>query len=167
MKEWVVDIDLEKFFDKINHDRLMQRLSKSIGDKRLLRLINSYLKSGIMTDGVVEQQTAGIPQGSPLSPLLSKIILDELDKELERRGLSFCRYADDCNIFVGSKKAGERVLKSITAFIENKLKLKMNRDKSGVRHCSLVKFLGYTVMGTVKYGLPTSQSNALNSRLKK
>jgi len=145
-KEWVVDIDLEKFFDKINHDRLMQRLSKGIGDKRLLRLINAYLKTGLMSDGLVEQRTAGTPQGSPLSPLLSNIILDELDKELEKRGLSFCRYADDCNIFVTSHKAGERVLESITKFIEVKLKLKVNKQKSGVRHCSDVKYLGYTIM---------------------
>ena len=144
--EWVVDIDLEKFFDKINHDRLMQRLSKGIGDKRLLRLINAYLKTGIMTGGLIEQRTSGTPQGSPLSPLLSNIVLDELDRELEKRGLHFCRYADDCNVFVRSKKAGERVLKSLTDFIEKKLKLKVNRDKSGVRHCSDVKFLGYTVM---------------------
>lgn len=145
-KEWVVDIDLEKFFDKINHDRLMQRLSKGIGDKRLLRLINAYLKAGIMSDGLTEQRTAGTPQGSPLSPLLSNIVLDELDKELEKRGLSFCRYADDCNIFVRSKKAGERVLASLTRFIENKLKLKVNPAKSGVRHCAEVKFLGYTIL---------------------
>jgi RNA-directed DNA polymerase len=145
-KEWVVDIDLEKFFDMINHDRLMQRLSKGIGDKRLLRLINAYLNTGIMTNGLVEQRTAGTPQGSPLSPLLSNIVLDELDRELGKRGLSFCRYADDCNIFVGSRKAGERVLASLTDFIERKLKLKVNRQKSGVRHCSDVKFLGYTVL---------------------
>lgn len=145
-KEWVVDIDLEKFFDKINHDRLMQRLSKGIGDKRLLRLINAYLKAGIMEGGVVEQRIAGTPQGGPLSPLLSNIVLDELDKELESRGHSFCRYADDCNIYVKSKKAGERVMKSVIDFIEKKLKLKVNRTKSGVRHCSDVKFLGYTLL---------------------
>jgi group II intron reverse transcriptase/maturase len=145
-KEWVVDIDLEKFFDKINHDRLMQRLSKGIGDKRLLRLINAYLKAGIMEGGVVEQRIAGTPQGGPLSPLLSNIVLDELDKELESRGHSFCRYADDCNIYVKSKKAGARVMKSVIDFIEKKLKLKVNRTKSGVRHCSEVKFLGYTLL---------------------
>jgi RNA-directed DNA polymerase len=117
-KEWIVDIDLEKFFDKINHDRLMQRLSKGIGDKRLLRLINAYLKAGMMEDGLIEQRIAGTPQGGPLSPLLSNIVLDELDKELERRGHSFCRYADDCNIYVRSKKAGERVMASIVNFIE-------------------------------------------------
>ena len=145
-KEWVVDIDLEKFFDKVNHDRLMQRLSKGIGDKRLLRLIKTYLRTGIMEGGLVEQRISGTPQGSPLSPLLSNIVLDELDKELEKRGHSFCRYADDCNIYVNSKKAGERVMESLIKFIEQKLKLKVNRQKSGVRHCSEVKFLGYTLL---------------------
>lgn len=145
-KEWVVDIDLEKFFDKINHDRLMQRLSKGIGDKRLLRLINAYLKAGMMDNGLTEQRVAGTPQGGPLSPLLSNIVLDELDKELESRGHSFCRYADDCNIYVRSRKAGERVMTSLVDFIEKKLKLKVNKSKSGVRHCSDVKFLGYTLL---------------------
>jgi len=145
-KEWVVDIDLEKFFDKINHDRLMQRLSKGIGDKKLLRLINAYLKAGMMDDRLTEQRIEGTPQGGPLSPLLSNIVLDELDKELESRGHSFCRYADDCNIYVKSMKAGERVMTSLVAFIEKKLKLKVNKAKSGVRHCSDVKFLGYTLM---------------------
>ena len=145
-KEWVVDIDLEKFFDKINHDRLMQRLSKGIGDKRLLRLVRAYLNAGMMNEGLVEQRTAGTPQGGPLSPLLSNIVLDELDKELEKRGHSFCRYADDCNIYVRSKKAGERVMASVTDFIETKLKLKVNRVKSGIRHCSDVKFLGFTIL---------------------
>ncbi len=145
-KEWVVDIDLEKFFDKINHDRLMQRLGKGIGDKRLLRLINSYLKAGLMSDGLLSQRTSGAPQGGPLSPLLSNIVLDELDKELEKRGHAFCRYADDCNIYVKSKKGGERVMASLINFIEGKLKLKVNRKKSGVRYCSEVKFLGYTLL---------------------
>ena len=145
-KEWVVDIDLEKFLDKINHDRLMQRLSRGIGDKRLLRLIKAYLTAGMMDEGLAEQRIAGTPQGGPLSPLLSNIVLDELDKELEDRGHNFCRYADDCNIYVKSRKAGERVMTSITNFIEKKLKLKVNHEKSGVRHCSDVKFLGYTIL---------------------
>jgi RNA-directed DNA polymerase len=144
--EWVVDIDLEKFFDKINHDRLMQRLSKGIGDKRLLRLINNFLKAGLMSEGLMEQRTAGTPQGGPLSPLLSNIVLDELDRELEERGHRFCRYADDCNIYVGSEEAGKRVIFSIIKFIEGKLKLRVNREKSDVRHCGQVKFLGYTLM---------------------
>jgi group II intron reverse transcriptase/maturase len=141
-----VDIDLEKFFDKINHDRHMHRLSKAITDKRLLRLINAYLKTGMMQQGLCEQRTAGTPQGGPLSPLLSNIVLDELDRELHKRGLRFCRYADDCNIFVGSRKAAERVLRSLISFIETKLKLKVNRRKSGVRRSDEVTFLGYTVL---------------------
>jgi RNA-directed DNA polymerase len=144
--EWVVDIDLEKFFDKINHDRLMQRLSKGIGDKRLLRLINQFLQAGMMSDGIVEQRTAGTPQGGPLSPLLSNIVLDELDRELEKRGHKFCRYADDCNIYVKTEKAGRRVMESVIAFIEKKLKLRVNLEKSGVRHCTKVKFLGFTLI---------------------
>jgi group II intron reverse transcriptase/maturase len=144
--EWVVDIDLAKYFDTISHDRLMQRLSKGIGDKRLLRLIRSYLKAGMMTGGITEQRTKGAPQGGPLSPLLSNIVLDELDKELEKRGHKFSRFADDCNIYVKSRKSGERVMESITNFIESVLKLKVNKEKSGVRRCSKVKFLGYTIM---------------------
>jgi group II intron reverse transcriptase/maturase len=143
--EWVVDMDLEKYFDTIPHDRLMQRISKGIGDKRLLRLIHQYLKAGMLEGGLASQRIAGSPQGGPLSPLLSNIVLDELDKELEKRGHRFCRYADDCNIFVGSKKAGERVMASIIEFVESRLKLRVNRTKSGVRHCGEVKFLGYTI----------------------
>jgi len=149
-KEWVVDIDLENFFDTINHDRLMQRISKRISDKRLLRLIKAFLQAGMMEGGFVEQRISGTPQGGPLSPLLSNIVLDELDRELESRGHSFCRYADDCNIYVKSRKAGERVLEKTVKFIEQKLKLKVNRTKSGVRHCSEVKFLGHTIMSDGK-----------------
>jgi RNA-directed DNA polymerase len=165
-KEWVVDIDLEQFFDKINHDRLMHRLRKGIGDKRLLRLIHGYLQTGIMTGGLIEQRTAGTPQGSPLSPLLSNIVLDELDKEVERRGLSFCRYADDCNVFVRSRKAGERVLDSLTDFIERKLKLKVNREKSGVRHCSDVKFLGYTLLSGGKIRVADKSIDRFKAKVK-
>lgn len=164
---WIVDIDLEKFFDKINHDRLMQRLSKGIGDKRLLRLINGYLKAGIMDEGIAEQRVAGTPQGSPLSPLLSNIVLDELDRELEKRKLCYCRYADDCNVFVKSRKAGERVLESLTDFIEGKLKLKVNREKSGVRHCSDVKFLGYTVMKEGKIRVADKSVEKFKDKIKK
>jgi len=142
---WVVDIDLKSFFDLINQDRLMQRLSKGIGDKRLLRLIRKYLRSGMLLGGLEHQRISGTPQGGPLSPLLSNIVLDELDKELENRGHVFVRYADDCNIYVKSKAAGERVLGSISKFIEQKLKLKVNEEKSGVRRCEQVKFLGYTI----------------------
>jgi RNA-directed DNA polymerase len=165
-KEWVVDIDLEKFFDKINHDRLMQRLRKGIGDKRLLRLINAYLKAGLMEGGVEEQRTAGTPQGGPLSPLLSNIVLDELDKELERRGHSFCRYADDCNIYVGSRKAGERVMTSIVGFIEKRLKLKVNREKSGVRHCTDVVFLGYTLLSGGKIRVADKSVTRLKKKIR-
>jgi len=165
-KEWVVDIDLEKFFDKINHDRLMQRLSKGIGDKRLLRLIKAYLKAGMMEGGLVEQRTTGTPQGGPLSPLLSNIVLDELDKELERRGHSFCRYADDSNIYVSSRKAGERVMASVADFIEKKLKLKVNQEKSGVRHCSDVKFLGYTILSGGGIRVSDKSIDRLKGRIK-
>jgi group II intron reverse transcriptase/maturase len=142
----VVDIDLKNFFDVVNHDRLMYRLSTRIGDKTLLRLIRKYLQSGIMIDGIVSQRTEGTPQGSPLSPLLSNIVLDELDKDLERRGHRFVRYADDCNIFVHSPKAGERVMQTISGFIEDKLKLKINSEKSKVCYVRESKFLGYTIL---------------------
>lgn len=144
-KVWVVDIDLASFFDEINHDRLMSRLSKAISDQGLLVLIRKYLKAGMMSDGLVSQRTSGTPQGGPLSPLLSNIVLDELDRELEVRGLSFARYADDCNIFVKSKRSAERVMASLIKYIEEELKLRVNRNKSGVRRCDEVKFLGHTV----------------------
>lgn len=143
-KRWVVDMDLAKFFDEVNHDVLMSKIAKSIEDKRVLRLIRSYLRSGIMIDGMVSQREKGTPQGSPLSPLLSNIMLDELDRELESRGHSFCRYADDCNIYVGSRRSGERILDSITNFIEKKLRLKVNQEKSAVDRPSRRTFLGYS-----------------------
>ncbi len=145
-KEYVVDIDLSKFFDRINHDRLIHLLSAQVDDKRILRLIGNILRSGIMKDGLVEPTKEGTTQGSPLSPLLSNVVLDELDKELEQRGLEFCRFADDCNIFVRSSKSAERVMKSISKFIEGKLKLKINRDKSKVGRSCNVKFLGMTII---------------------
>ena len=129
-KKWVVDLDLERYFDTVNHDRLMHRLSKEIKDKRVLKLIRNYLRAGLLQDGIVSVREKGTPQGGPLSPLLSNLVLDELDKELERRGHRFCRYADDCNIYVSSRKAGERVMKSITDFIEKRMKLTVNREKS-------------------------------------
>ncbi|MTT33350.1 group II intron reverse transcriptase/maturase [Terrilactibacillus sp. BCM23-1] len=141
---WVIDMDLEKFFDKVNHDRLMRTLSKRIQDPNLLRLIRRYLQSGIMEDGLVRPNTEGAPQGGPLSPLLSNIVLDELDKELERRGLHFVRYADDCNIYIRSHRAGQRVMKGITQFIEDKLKLKVNEQKSAVDRPWKRKFLGFS-----------------------
>lgn len=142
---WVVDIDLEKFFDKVNHDILMYKLSKDIKDKRVLKLIRKYLQSGIMINGIVVSNEEGTPQGGPLSPLLSNIMLDELDKELEKRGHRFCRYADDCNIYAKSKRAGERVMENITSFIEGKLKLKVNINKSAVERPWKRKFLGFTL----------------------
>lgn len=142
---WVVDLDLEKFFDRVNHDILMSRIARRIDDKRLLRVIRRYLEAGIMLGGVVEQRQEGTPQGSPLSPLLSNILLDDLDKELTRRGHAFCRYADDCNVYVRSRKAGERVMMSITKFLERRLKLKVNQAKSAVARPWKRKFLGYTV----------------------
>lgn len=140
----VVDIDLEKFFDRVNHDKLMSLLARKISDKRVLKLIRSYLESGVMISGLVSATEEGTPQGGPLSPLLSNIMLDELDKELERRGLRFCRYADDCNIYVKSKRAGNRVMNSVTAFIEHRLKLRVNRIKSAVDSPAKRKFLGFS-----------------------
>lgn len=141
---WVVDIDLEKFFDRVNHDKLMGLLAKRIEDKHLLQLLHKYLKTGIMINGVVMNSEEGTPQGGPLSPLLSNIVLDELDKELEKRGHSFVRYADDCNIYVKTPKAGNRVMKSVTSFIEGKLKLKVNTSKSAVGRPWKRKFLGFS-----------------------
>jgi group II intron reverse transcriptase/maturase len=141
--EVIVDIDLEKFFDKVNHDKLMQVLNNTIKDSDLLSIIRKYLVSGIMINGVVIDNTEGTPQGGNLSPLLSNIILNELDKELVKRGLKFVRYADDCNIYVKSVRAAERVMKSISDFIETKLKLKVNQSKSKVRKYNDLKFLGF------------------------
>jgi RNA-directed DNA polymerase len=141
---WVVDIDLEKFFDKVNHDRLMTTLARTITDVSLIKLIRRYLQAGIMENGLTTMNVEGTPQGGPLSPLLSNIVLDELDKELERRGHRFVRYADDCNIYVKSRRAGERVMNAITSFIEKKLKLKVNHTKSAVDRPWRRKFLGFS-----------------------
>jgi RNA-directed DNA polymerase len=149
-RRWVVDIDLEKFFDRVNHDVLMSRVARRVRDKRLLRLIRRYLQAGIIVDGVTSVRTEGTPQGSPLSPLLSNVLLDELDKELERRGHAFCRYADDCNIYVRSKRAGERVMQSLNGFLEGRLRLKVNAGKSAVARPWGRRFLGYSM---------TSESN--------
>src|SRR6202167_6109015 len=143
---WVVDIDLEKFFDRVNHDLLMGRLAKRITDKRLLTLIRRYLEAGVLVDGVVVTRYEGTPQGGPLSPLLANILLDDLDKILERRGLRFCRYADDCNIYVKSRRSGERVMASLVAFLERKLHLKVNATKSAVARPRERKFLGQRVL---------------------
>lgn len=144
-RRWVVDMDLEKFFDRVNHDILMSRLARRISDKRVLGLIRRYLQAGMMAGGVVSARAEGTPQGGPLSPLLSNVLLDELDKELERRGHKFCRYADDCNIYVRSKAAGERVLKSVTEFLSKRLRLQVNAAKSAVARPWERKFLGYSM----------------------
>ena len=141
---WIVDIDLEKFFDRVNHDKLMSLLKRRIKDVRILKLINRYLRSGAMTNDICETSMEGTPQGSPLSPLLANILLDELDKELERRGHYFVRYADDCNIYVKSKRSGERVIASITKYLLKELKLKVNKSKSAVDRPWNRTFLGYT-----------------------
>jgi RNA-directed DNA polymerase len=141
---WVVDMDLEKFFDRVNHDILMSRLARRIKDKRILLLIRRLLQAGIMEGGLVSARTEGTPQGGPLSPLLSNILLDELDKELERRGHRFVRYADDCNIYVRSRRSGERVLESVERFLKDRLRLTVNRQKSAVDRPWNRKFLGYT-----------------------
>ena len=142
---WVVDIDLEKFFDRVNHDMLMGRVAKRVADKRLLKLIRAYLNAGVMEGGLVSPTSEGTPQGGPLSPLLSNLVLDDLDKELERRGHRFARYADDCNIYVASERAGLRVMDSIKKFITRKLKLKVNEAKSAVAQPKKRKFLGFTL----------------------
>ncbi|MGR5096992.1 group II intron reverse transcriptase/maturase [Vibrio maritimus] len=149
---YVVDIDLAKYFDTVNHDRLMYRLSQDISDKRVLKLIRSYLQAGIMRYGLVEQRQRGTPQGGPLSPLLSNIVLDELDKELERRGHKFCRYADDCQIYVRSEEAAHRVKESITEFLEQKLKLTVNREKSAATRVTERTYLSHSfkIDGTIQ-----------------
>src|SRR5437763_10945044 len=141
---WCVDLDLEKFFDRVNHDKLMGQVAKRVVDKRLLKLIRAFLNAGVMENGLVSPSLEGTPQGGPLSPLLSNLVLDELDRELERRGLRFVRYADDCNIYVRSERAGRRVMKSITRFITHKLKLKVNETKSAVARPQERKFLGFS-----------------------
>ena len=141
---WCVDFDLEKFFDRVNHDKLMGQIAKRVEDKRLLKLIRAFLNAGVMENGLVSPSVEGTPQGGPLSPLLSNLVLDELDRELERRGLRFVRYADDCNIYVRSERAGHRVMESITRFITQKLKLKVNEGKSAVARPQERKFLGFS-----------------------
>jgi len=156
-KRWVVDLDLEKFFDRVNHDVLMARVVRKVRDERVLKLIRRYLEAGLMEGGVTSVRTEGTPQGGPLSPLLSNILLDDLDRELEGRRLSFCRYADDCNIYVGSKRAGERVMQAVTAFLGRRLKLKVNASKSAVARPWERKFLGYSMTWHKKPKLKIAQ----------
>jgi len=155
----VVDLDLEKFFDRVNHDILMSRLARRVEDKRLLKLVRRFLQAGMMSNGVCVQSDEGTPQGGPLSPLLANLLLDDFDKELERRGHCFCRYADDCTIYVHTLKAGERVLDSVTRYLESRLKLKVNRRKSAVAYVKDRKFLGYRLLSGGKLGI-ASQSVA-------
>jgi RNA-directed DNA polymerase len=147
---WVVDIDLEKFFDRVNHDRLMAAMARRVSDKRMLQLIRAFLESGVMENGLVSPVDEGTPQGGPLSPLLSNLVLDELDRELERRQHRFVRYADDCNIYVASERAGKRVMQSVTGFLQRRLKLKVNEAKSAVARPQERKFLSFSFTAAVK-----------------
>jgi RNA-directed DNA polymerase len=161
----VVDIDLEKFFDRVNHDVLMNRLGRHVGDKRMLKIIGRFLRAGLMNDGVCLSREEGTPQGGPLSPLLANLMLDDLDKELEKRGHRFCRYADDCNIYVQSLKAGERVMASVTKFLEDKLHLRVNRLKSAVAHVSERKFLGHRLLSGGRLGIAPQSLKRARERL--
>lgn len=166
---WVVDLDLEKFFDRVNHDKLMSLVARKVKDKRVLRLIRRYLESGIMLEGIKVKNEEGTPQGGPLSPLLANIMLDELDKELEKRGHKFCRYADDCNIYVKSRKAGERVMESVTRYLEEVLKLRVNRNKSAVDKPGRRKFLGfsfYSNKGKVRNFIPKKPLEQFKKKVK-
>jgi RNA-directed DNA polymerase len=163
---WVVDMDLEKFFDRVNHDVLMARVARRLKDKRVLLLIRRYLQAGLMEGGLVSPRTEGTPQGGPLSPILSNILLDELDKELERRGHRFVRYADDCNVYVRSEAAGERVMASLERFLRERLRLKINRDKSAVARPWKRKFLGYSVTSNHKPKLRVAPQSLQRLRAK-
>jgi RNA-directed DNA polymerase len=165
---WVVDLDLEKFFDRVNHDKLMARLARRISDKRMLKLIRAFLRAGVLEEGLVSPIDEGTPQGGPLSPLLSNIVLDELDRELEQRGHRFVRYADDSNIYVRSQRAGERVMKSVSQFITRKLKLKVNEQKSAVARPGKRKFLSFSFMGSeiVKRRIATKAITRFKQRVR-
>jgi RNA-directed DNA polymerase len=165
-RRWVVDLDLEQFFDRVHHDVLMSRVARKVGDKRVLYLIRRYLQAGIMEGGLVSQPTMGTPQGGPLSPLLSNILLDDLDKELERRGHRFCRYADDVNLYIGSRRAGQRVLDSIEKFLNHRLRLRINRQKSAVARPWKRQFLGYSMTWHKRPRLKVSSSSVHRLKMK-
>ena len=162
----VVDVDLEKFFDRVNHDLLMSRLARRVSDKRLLRIVRRFLEAGMMGNGVCIARHEGTPQGGPLSPLLANLLLDDLDKELERRGHQFCRYADDCNIYVQSKAAGRRVMESVVTFVEKRLRLRVNRDKSAVAHVSERKFLGHRLLAGGRLGIAPKSLERVKDRVR-
>ena len=165
-REFVVDLDLEKFFDRVNHDILMSRVARRIGDKRLLLIIRRYLQAGLMQDGVCVARDEGTPQGGPLSPLLSNLLLDDLDQVLDSRGHRFCRYADDCNIYVRSMAAGQRVMESVTRFLEGKLKLRVNREKSAVAPVGERKFLGHRLLSNGKLGISPKSVKRAKERIR-
>lgn len=167
-KRWVVDLDLASFFDEVDHDLLMARVRRKVKDKRMLKLIRAFLKSGVMAGGLTQPTDKGTPQGGPLSPLLSNILLDDLDHELERRGHAFCRYADDCNIYVRTRRSGERVKASITAYVEKRLKLKVNRKKSALARPVQRVFLGYsfTIHRQTRIRVPGKSIQKMKSKLK-
>ena len=163
---WVVDMDLEKFFDRVNHDVLMSRVARRVQDKRLLKLIRAFLNSGVMVDGLCSGTPEGTPQGGPLSPLLSNLLLDELDRELTSRGLRFARYADDCNIYVKSQRAGQRVLQSVTSWLNQRLRLKVNQVKSAVDRPWNRTFLGFTFTTQRKRGIASSSRKKFKKRIR-
>jgi RNA-directed DNA polymerase len=165
-RQIVVDLDLEKFFDRVNHDILMSRLARRIGDKRLLRVIRRFLQAGMMQEGVCVAREEGTPQGGPLSPLLANLLLDDLDHELERRGHCFCRYADDCNIYVRSLAAGQRVMDSVVRFLEEKLRLRVNREKSAVAPVGERKFLGHRLLLNGKLGIASRSVERAKERIR-
>jgi RNA-directed DNA polymerase len=165
-REFVVDLDLEKFFDRVNHDILMSRVARRIGDKRLLLIIRRFLQAGLMQDGMCVARDEGTPQGGPLSPLLANLLLDDLDQLLESRGHRFCRYADDCNIYVRSLAAGQRVMDSVTRFLEDKLKLRVNRDKSAVAPVGERKFLGHRLLLNGKLGISPKSVNRAKEKIR-
>src|SRR5207237_4979188 len=164
--KFVVDLDLEKFFDRVNHDILMSRIARRIGDKRLLLIIRRFLQAGLMQNGVCVTRDEGTPQGGPLSPLLANVLLDDLDQILDSRGHRFCRYADDCNIYVRSLAAGQRVMESVTRFLESKLKLRVNREKSAVAPVGERKFLGYRLLLNGKLGISPKSIKRAKERIR-